>query len=89
MLEYMQELVSKMYSISRIGISFNIMSLYSNYQVDNLFYMNPQDVIEYVGRNFSSHFTIDQSYGLYEFTTYVYKNGEFEWKNRSWFTELD
>jgi SAM-dependent methyltransferase len=78
MLEYMQQLVSKMFSICRIGISFNIMSLYSNYQVENLFYMNPQDVIEHVGRNLSSHFTIDQSYGLYEFTTYVYKKGEFE-----------
>ena len=78
MRNYMHQLVSKMFSLSRIGISFNIMSLYSNYQVDNLFYMNPHEIIDYVGRHFSPHFTVDQSYGLYEFTTYVYKKGEFE-----------
>jgi SAM-dependent methyltransferase len=78
MQNYMHQLISKMFLVSRIGISFNIMSLDSNFQVDNLFYMNPQDVVDYVRNHFSTHFTIDQSYGLYEFTTYIYKNGEFE-----------
>lgn len=76
MFEYLRKLVSKMFSLSKIGISFNVMSLFSNFQTNNLFYLFPQDIIDFVCSDLSQHFVIDHSYGLFEFTTYVYHEGE-------------
>ena len=76
MTEFSKRIIVKMFELCDIGISFNIMSAYSNFQASNLFYLKPQDLVSWIAENLSTHFVVDNSSSLYEFTTHVYKEGK-------------
>lgn len=71
--QYSFKLIEKMFAIAEKGIAFNIMSSYVNFFAPNLYYKNPAEVFVNCASRFGSKIKIDQSYGLYEFTTYIYK----------------
>lgn len=73
MTEHFKSLTRAMFESAECGIAFNVMTSYSNYFAENLFYLAPEFVLTWCLENLSRRVKIDHSYPLYEFTTYVYK----------------
>jgi SAM-dependent methyltransferase len=74
MLSYFQQLVRRVFAKTRKGIAFNAMSKQVDWERDDLFHL-PLDVLaSFLGREVSRHFVIRHDYGLYEYTTYVYRD---------------
>jgi hypothetical protein len=58
---------------ARVGVAFNVMSTHVDWERDDLFHL-PMDVLgSFLTKNLSRKFVIRSDYGLYEYTTYVYK----------------
>ena len=71
---FSEELIKKMFSISRCGIAFNLMSSYVNYYSENLYYRNPSELLQWCMSNLTHRVKLDCSYDLkYEYTMYLYK----------------
>mgnify|MGYP000986082903 CR=1 FL=1 len=75
--EYARQLVRKMFETAKIGIAFNIMSTHVNFQVENLYYKDPLEMLGWVMNEISPHVRLDHAYPLYEYTLYVYTSKEF------------
>jgi hypothetical protein len=74
MLSYFQQLVRRVFAKTRKGIAFNAMSKQVDWERDDLFHL-PLDVLaSFLAREVSRHFVIRHDYGLYEYTTYVYRD---------------
>lgn len=75
MLEYFQRVLKKVFSITNIGVAFNVMSKHVDWAREDLFHL-PFDVLAaFLTSEISRDFVIRNDYGLYEYTTYVYKTG--------------
>jgi SAM-dependent methyltransferase len=73
MREYMSLLLKRVFSSARVGLAFNVMSYHVDWQRDDLFHV-PYDLLaEFLKANLSRHFAFRADYGLYEYTTYVYR----------------
>lgn len=70
---YAKALIGKMYSLCKKGIAFNMMSTSVNYMSPNLYYKHPAEILVYCLSEVGKKIKIDHSYGLYEFTVYIYK----------------
>ena len=69
--KFVFDIINKMWDMSRIGISFNLLTTYSTYKNDNLFYIDPKEMFDYCLTNFSRFVSINHSYPLYEWTINV------------------
>ncbi len=69
---YLRELVTQMFAISRIGVAFNVMTTHVNYQVSNLYYRNPAELLAWCMSQLTSRVRLDHAYPLYEYTLYLY-----------------
>ncbi len=73
MFAFVQRLLRLLFSRCRRGLAFNAMSKQVDWERDDLFHL-PLDVMaQFVCRDLSRHFVIRNDYGLYEYTTYVYR----------------
>lgn len=71
---FFQAVVRKMYEHANIGIAFNVMSTFVNYQNENLYYKNPSETLAWCTTELSPHVVLDAAYKpWYEYTVYVYK----------------
>jgi trans-aconitate methyltransferase len=77
MLKFMQTVVTKMFHLCNVGISFNVMSSNTNFKSSNLFYLNPLVMLDFVQSNLSDHFLIDHSDGFFQYTTCVFRDGKY------------
>jgi|SRR4051812_34234345 hypothetical protein len=73
MREYMFRLLARVFSFARIGLAFNVMSQHVDWQRDDLFHVPYDLVAAFLKANLSRHFAFRADYGLYEYTTYVYR----------------
>jgi SAM-dependent methyltransferase len=73
MREYMEQLLPRVFRLARIGLAFNVMSQHVDWQRDDLFHLPFDTLASFVRANLSRHFTFRADYGLYEYTTYVYR----------------
>jgi SAM-dependent methyltransferase len=74
MLEFVQAVLRRVFSISEVGLAFNAMSKQVDWERDDLFHL-PFDVIAaFLAQELTRHFVLRNDYGLYEYTTYVYKH---------------
>jgi SAM-dependent methyltransferase len=73
MWEYFCKMLSKTFSFSNKGIAFNVMSKAVEWERDDLFHVPADLLINFLTRNLTRNFIIRNDYGLYEFTTYIYK----------------
>nr|VFJ94461.1 MAG: Methyltransferase domain-containing protein [Candidatus Kentron sp. LFY] len=72
--EFAQSLVKLMYGICKIGIAFNLMTTYVNFQRDNLYYRNPSEMLSWCMSELTPHVRLNCAYDLwYEYTVYLYK----------------
>ena len=74
MLEYLQQLVRAVFEKARIGIAFNVMSKHVEWERDDLFHVPHDTLASFLTRHVSRHFVMRNDYGLYEYTTYVYRS---------------
>jgi hypothetical protein len=63
-------MIEKMYALSNIGISFNALTVYSTFNSQDLFYLDPKITLDYIKKNLTRHCQIMMSSPLFE-DTYV------------------
>jgi hypothetical protein len=71
--KFVFSIIHKMWDMAKIGISFNLLTTYSTYKRDDLFYVDPRDMFDYCVKNFSRFVTLDHCYPLYEWTISIFK----------------
>jgi len=74
MFDFVQRITSLLFERANVGIAFNAMSKQVDWERDDLFHLPLDAMAEFVCRELSRHFVIRNDYGLYEYTTYVYRN---------------
>jgi SAM-dependent methyltransferase len=73
MLAFWQAFIKRAFAHARRGMAFNAMSTEVEWERDDLFHL-PFDVMgSFVAEHLSRDFVIRHDYGLYEYTTYVYR----------------
>lgn len=73
MFVYFKRVVSRMFSKARIGIAFNVMSSHVDWERDDLFHLPLDTLAAFLTKELTRDFIIRNDYGLYEYTTYVYR----------------
>jgi len=73
MLEYFTEVLRKVYYRARVGLAFNVMSSHVDWERDDLFHLPLDTMAAIVIKEFGRDFIIRNDYGLYEYTTYLYR----------------
>lgn len=73
MMKFVKETLIKLWDKCETGIAFNFMSKFVDWERDDLFYVSLDELGWFLKNNLSRNFIIRNDYGLYEYTTYVYK----------------
>ena len=73
MFSFMTTMLKKIYPKLNNGIAFNVMSPIVDFKRDDLFYLSYDRLGFFLKDNLSRNYIINANYGLWEYTTYVYK----------------
>ena len=73
MMFFFTSTIEKLWKKTNKGLSFNLMSKHVDWEREDLFHVSLDDLCWFLKRKISRNFIIRNDYGLYEFTTYVYK----------------
>lgn len=79
---FYQETIRKLFPMCRLGISFNMMSAYVDYQDSALFYEYPENVFGFIKRDITPFVTLRNDYEVkpgvvpFDFTVYAYRSGQ-------------
>lgn len=76
MWDYAQQLLRAVFAKTRIGLAFNVMSKQVDWERDDLFHLPLDWLATFLVRELSRHFVVRHDYGLYEYTTYVYRTAQ-------------
>jgi SAM-dependent methyltransferase len=73
MLVYFQRMLIAVFSKARLGIAFNVMSKHVDWEREDLFHLPFDTLARFLTASLTRNFVIRNDYGLYEYTTYVYR----------------
>jgi SAM-dependent methyltransferase len=73
MLAYFKRLLTRAFAHARAGIAFNVMSKHVDWERGDLFHLPFDTLAVFLKDELSRHFVFRNDYGLYEYTTYVYR----------------
>lgn len=73
---FMESLLTAVWPLTRKGLAFNVMSDQVEWQRDDLFHVSFDRMARFVAGKLSRHFQFRQDYGLFEYTTYVYREAQ-------------
>lgn len=73
MFAYFKRLLAKVFASARIGVAFNVMSKHVDWERDDLFHLSLDRLAAFLTKKLTRNFVIRNDYGLYEYTTYLYK----------------
>jgi SAM-dependent methyltransferase len=73
MWDYCRNLLEVAFSISRKGLAFNVMSSHVDWERDDLFHLPLDTLSAFLTTKLTRNYIIRNDYGLYEYTTYLYK----------------
>jgi hypothetical protein len=73
MLAYFKQLLKAVFNKTGIGLAFNVMSKQVDWEREDLFHLALDNLADFLTRELSRSFIIRNDYGLYEYTTYVYR----------------
>lgn len=76
MWKYFTDVIWRLHKSCQKGIAFNVMSKNVEWERDDLFHVPTDLLTDFLCKNLSRDFVIRNDYGLYEYTVYVYKNGD-------------
>lgn len=72
--EYFRAVIKRLWSKAKCGLAFNVMSPVSDWERDDLFYVSFDKMADFVRADLASkEFALRHDYGLWEYTTYVYR----------------
>ena len=67
-------MVRRMYELCKVGIAFNMITDQVDFKIENLYYSNPGETVDFCRRQLSRFVTLRHDYPLHEYTVYVYRN---------------
>ena len=73
MLEFFFFFVLRTFQRARVGIAFNVMSKHVDWERDDLFHLPFDTLGGFLTKELSRNFVFRNDYGLYQYTTYVYR----------------
>jgi SAM-dependent methyltransferase len=73
MWDYARRLLRAVFAKARVGLAFNVMSPQVDWERADLFHLPLDALTGFLSRELSRHFVIRHDYGLYEYTTYLYR----------------
>jgi hypothetical protein len=73
MFAYFTQLITLMFSKTQRGLAFNVMSKAVEWERDDLFHLSADVLINFLTKHLTRNFVIRNDYGLYEYTTYIYR----------------
>lgn len=73
MFAYFKKVVEKVFEKAEKGIAFNVMSKQVDWERQDLFHLPLDLLADFLTKNVCRNFVIRNDYGLYEYTTYVYR----------------
>ncbi len=73
MLSYFEAMLEKIFAMAKVGIAFNVMSKHVDWERSDLFHVPLDTLAGILTSRLSRHYVIRNDYGLYEYTTYVYR----------------
>ncbi len=73
MFSYFTQLLRKVFAHVKVGLAFNVMSKHVDWERDDLFHLPFDMLAAFLKQELTRNFTIRNDYGLYEYTTYVYR----------------
>ena len=74
MWSYFTRLVAAVFEKVDVGLAFNVMSKHVDWERDDLFHVPYDELAAFLAREVSRQFLFRSDYGLYEYTTYVYRS---------------
>jgi cyclopropane fatty-acyl-phospholipid synthase-like methyltransferase len=80
--EFYQSTLKKLFGMTRIGLSFNMMSAYVDYQDPGLFYEYPENVFSFLKKEITPYVSLRNDYEVktgvipFDFTVYAYRGGK-------------
>lgn len=69
----MTETLKEVWKIANVGVAFNVMSKNVTHERNDLFHVSLDMLTRWICDNLSRNFIVRNDYGLFEYTTYVYK----------------
>lgn len=75
MFSYFKQVLSTIFDKTNVGIAFNVMSKHVDWEREDLFHLPFDTLADFLTQELTRNFVIRNDYGLYEYTTYVYKTG--------------
>lgn len=75
--KFVKETIKKMFALCNRGVAFNVMTTYVNYFSSGLYYKHPSEMLAYCISEISPEVKLDHSYGLYEYTLYLYNKRSY------------
>jgi SAM-dependent methyltransferase len=73
MLDFWRRTVIAVFALVDRGIAFNVMSKHVDWERDDLFHLPFDTLAAFLTSSVSRNFVVRNDYGLYEYTTYVYR----------------
>jgi SAM-dependent methyltransferase len=73
MLAYFERTLSAVFAKAEMGVAFNVMSKQVDWERDDLFHLPFDRLARFLTTSLTRNFVIRNDYGLYEYTTYVYR----------------
>lgn len=79
---FYRETLRKLFPMCKLGIAFNMMSAYVDYQDSALFYEYPENVFGFIKREITPFVTLRNDYEVksgivpFDFTVYAYRSGQ-------------
>jgi SAM-dependent methyltransferase len=80
--QFYQDTVRQLFGMCELGLSFNMMSAYVDYQDPALFYELPENVFSFLKREVTPYVTLCNDYEVkrgvvpFDFTVYAYRSGQ-------------
>lgn len=73
MFDYLRRILTLVFSKTRCGMAFNVMSKQVDWERPDLFHMPIGVLTDFIASSLARHYVVRNDYGLYEYTVYVYK----------------
>ena len=73
MFDLVQRYLRIVWARTRIGLAFNVQTKHVDWERDDLFHVPYDETAAFLKRDLSRHFVLRADYGLWEYTTYVYR----------------
>jgi hypothetical protein len=74
MFSYFKQLVSRVFAHAAVGIAFNVMTKHVDWEREDLFHLPFDTLAAFLKKELTRNFVFRNDYGLYEYTTYVYRD---------------